>query len=321
MLQARRDELFRLRLAGALENPAVWRRRFGVLLGGIGLACLLLFAVVLADRWLVRLALREAGARAQDEVALGLSGRVTAADFQPPADAEQLADVNARLDALLAGLTAPGSGILRVNLISVTGTIVYSDRPTLRGTVLPVEDHHQLSEALAGSLSVERSTLDSEENRDLRTPFSTVIEVYVPVRIDGQVVGAYEIYQDPGLLRATELVLWLGAAAIVVFLLVVQYVVPSKRQGRNARVPAPAGRAADLTAAPASTRSVRLSPRELEVLRLMPDHTTRDIAHRLVLSDETVRTHIKSIMHKLNCSSRASAVLAAVKAGLLELPE
>src|SRR5215211_1416883 len=52
-----------------------------------------------------------------------------------------------------------------------------------------------------------------------------------------------------------------------------------------------------------------LSARELEVLLLLDEHLgTDDIATRLFISDHTVRSHVKSLLHKLNVSSRREAL-------------
>lgn len=54
-----------------------------------------------------------------------------------------------------------------------------------------------------------------------------------------------------------------------------------------------------------------LSARELEVLLLLDDHLgTDDIARRLFISEHTVRSHVKSLLHKLNVSSRREALEA-----------
>jgi NarL family two-component system response regulator LiaR len=55
-------------------------------------------------------------------------------------------------------------------------------------------------------------------------------------------------------------------------------------------------------------RSV-LTPREWEVLDLMSlGYSTRQIADELVLSTETIRTHVKNLMRKLGAKSRAEAI-------------
>ena len=60
-----------------------------------------------------------------------------------------------------------------------------------------------------------------------------------------------------------------------------------------------------------------LTPRELEVLRLLADGLTQaDIAERLVISPKTVATHIQHVLEKLGVHSRAQAVAAAHRYGL-----
>ena len=55
-----------------------------------------------------------------------------------------------------------------------------------------------------------------------------------------------------------------------------------------------------------------LTPREWEVLDLLClDASTDEIARELVLSNETVRSHVKNILRKLHVSSRQQAVAAA----------
>jgi len=55
-----------------------------------------------------------------------------------------------------------------------------------------------------------------------------------------------------------------------------------------------------------------LTSREWEVLDLMCDgNTTDEIAEALVLSPETVRSHVKNILRKLGVRSRADAILEA----------
>ncbi len=63
-----------------------------------------------------------------------------------------------------------------------------------------------------------------------------------------------------------------------------------------------------------------LTARECQVLRLMATSATyREIAAQLVISEETVRSHTKSILTKLGQANRTQAVLMALKEGLIEL--
>ena len=53
----------------------------------------------------------------------------------------------------------------------------------------------------------------------------------------------------------------------------------------------------------------RLSARELEVLLLLDEHLGTDqIAKRLFISEHTVRSHVKSLLRKLQVSSRREAL-------------
>ena len=55
-----------------------------------------------------------------------------------------------------------------------------------------------------------------------------------------------------------------------------------------------------------------LSPRELEVLRLvMAGYSNQEIAELLVVSMNTVRTHLKHLYSKLNVDSRTRAIARA----------
>jgi DNA-binding NarL/FixJ family response regulator len=61
-----------------------------------------------------------------------------------------------------------------------------------------------------------------------------------------------------------------------------------------------------------------LSTRELDVLRLVVDGlTNQEIADKLVLSIETVKTHMRHIMEKLAVSDRTQAAVKAMRDGLI----
>lgn len=61
-----------------------------------------------------------------------------------------------------------------------------------------------------------------------------------------------------------------------------------------------------------------LSDRELEVLKLVVDGlSNQEIADRLILSIETVKTHMRHIMEKLSVADRTQAAVKALRAGLV----
>jgi DNA-binding NarL/FixJ family response regulator len=62
-----------------------------------------------------------------------------------------------------------------------------------------------------------------------------------------------------------------------------------------------------------------LSTREEEVLRLVAEGlTNKEIAQRLILTENTVKTHVTSLFNKLGVDSRAQAVAVAAHEGLLD---
>jgi len=70
-------------------------------------------------------------------------------------------------------------------------------------------------------------------------------------------------------------------------------------------------------AAPSRRDTAGLTPRELDVLRLVAQGLSNpDIAQRLVLSEHTVHRHLANILRKLDLSSRAAAAAWAVRTGL-----
>lgn len=99
-------------------------------------------------------------------------------------------------------------------------------------------------------------------------------------------------------------------AGVVVGMLVRECIRTSNRNEDTAKavVGPPAGAAA----------AVPLSPREREVVRLLAEGlSNKQMARRLALSDNTVKTHLANTYAKLGVSGRVEAVIAAQGLGLM----
>jgi len=93
-----------------------------------------------------------------------------------------------------------------------------------------------------------------------------------------------------------------------------QVVVTGRLTPRNGGAPEPENPDAALLAR-------QLTPRELEVLTLLAEAaSSQEIAHRLSVSSNTVRTHIQNVLTKLQVHSRLEAAAFAVRHGIVKVP-
>ena len=77
------------------------------------------------------------------------------------------------------------------------------------------------------------------------------------------------------------------------------------------------GRVAGRQTLPSSLLTDKLTPREVDVLRLLAQGLTNtEIAGRLYISEGTVRNHVSLILSKLDVPSRTQATVLAIQHGL-----
>lgn len=70
---------------------------------------------------------------------------------------------------------------------------------------------------------------------------------------------------------------------------------------------------------PTPAPELGLSPRELEILRLLcAAYSNTEIAEALMVSESTVKSHVSAIMTKMQVPSRLKAVVRAYELGLVE---
>lgn len=69
----------------------------------------------------------------------------------------------------------------------------------------------------------------------------------------------------------------------------------------------------------ARAESLSLTPRELDVLRLLADGlTNKEIGGQLSIAEDTVKKHVQNIIWKLRAADRTQAAIVAYRAGLLD---
>ena len=109
-----------------------------------------------------------------------------------------------------------------------------------------------------------------------------------------------------------------GASALVRKSAPVDHVVTAVRRAAEAPLEFTASGLAEAMRRRNDSPQVNLTTRETEVLRLLVEGASvAQVGRQLFMSPSTVKTHITKIYDKLDAHNRASAVIAAVRLGLV----
>jgi DNA-binding NarL/FixJ family response regulator len=203
-------------------------------------------------------------------------------------------------------------------------------------TVLLVDDHDLIRQGLARAfersadfrvvgqagtvgdgLRVAQELSPSVVVTDVRLPDGTGLDLVRTLRKQDDQVGIVVLTMyagDDQLFDALEA----GASAFVAKDAPADDVVAAARHASVSPRTFTAANLAEAMQRKMSPSGPRLSPRELEVLRLLADGlSVSAISKSLFVSESTAKTHISKIYEKLGAANRAQAIMNAVRSGLL----
>jgi len=206
--------------------------------------------------------------------------------------------------------------IAQIRVLSV------DDHPLLRQGIAAIiesqPDMLLVSQAATGSEAVQkyREFKPDITLMDLRLPDISGIDAMIAIRTefpDARIVMLTTFEGDVEIQRALQA----GARGYLLKSTPPDELMQAIRQVHAGKKRVPAEVAAQL-AEHMSYES--LTPREVEVLREVAEgNRNKDIAHRLFISEETVKVHIKHIMDKLGANDRTQAISIAVRRGIIQL--
>jgi DNA-binding NarL/FixJ family response regulator len=204
----------------------------------------------------------------------------------------------------------------------VTSVLVADDHPAVVEAVADVLTEHGIE--VAGRARDGNDALEQIELRkptvailDLRMPGQSGIEVarHVARSAPDTAVILYTAFGDRALLTEA---LDAGARGFVLKeapLAEVVRAVELVASGRTYVDPVLAG---VLSSSAATDKRLNLTQRERDVLRLLADGmTNEEIGKNLFISPETVRTHVRKAMAKLDADTRTQAVATALRQSLI----
>lgn len=198
--------------------------------------------------------------------------------------------------------------------MAVSGLLQRDDRFTVRtassGPEALAEYNREPADVVLCDLSLDSRMSGVEVTRRLVAEKSDVIVVAFTSFTDPEnVTAALDAGASGYLTKSTppeELpdLLWAASKGEPVYDKQTQAVVFSLFRNRTSAPPAPL-----------------LTPRELELLTALCETgaSNRELAESMFLSESTVSTHLQSVFNKLGVSSRAKAIAAAYRTGLVQV--
>lgn len=200
--------------------------------------------------------------------------------------------------------------------------LVVDDHPLLRDGIAVLvagqRDMEVIAEASTGRAGIQqfREHAPDITLMDLQMPDTNGIEAILAIREkapEARIIVLTTYSGDVQAARAMEA----GARAYLLKDLLHEELLETIRAvhaGRKSMSPSVAAEIAEHTGEEA------LSPKEIEVLKLISaGHANKEIAARLSISEETVKSRVKNVLSKLHASDRTHAAAIAVKRGIIEL--
>jgi DNA-binding NarL/FixJ family response regulator len=202
------------------------------------------------------------------------------------------------------------------------GVLSVDDHPLLREGIAALvnaeSDMKLVAEAANGREAIEKFRLHRPDVTlmDLQMPSLNGIDAIIGIRSEfpnARIIVLTTYAGDVQVLRALKA----GARGYVLKGHVLRELLNAIRAVHAGQKRIPAEVAAELADHAADDE---LSPREMDVLRLIAaGNANKEIAGRLGIAEETVKSHITNILAKLGASDRTHAVTTALKRGIIEL--
>jgi DNA-binding NarL/FixJ family response regulator len=202
------------------------------------------------------------------------------------------------------------------------GILSVDDHPLLREGIAALvnaeSDMKLVAEAADGQQAIEKFRLHKPDVTlmDLQMPSLNGIEAIIGIRSEfpnARIIVLTTYAGDVQVLRAIKA----GARGYVLKGHVIRELLDTIRAVHAGQRRIPPDLAAELAD---HAGEDQLSPREIDVLRLIAaGNANKQIAGRLGIAEDTVKSHVTNILSKLGANDRTHAVTTALRRGLIEL--